>query len=59
MKFTYQIEIPDTDIKSLEKSTNSISDGNVGWGEVVEDILTEAVRKISENGKLIFVGVDN
>ena len=58
MKFTYVIEIPDGDIEILERQCNDISGGKVGYGEIIEDVMKEAVKKISVKGRILLTKVE-
>ncbi len=58
MTLTYVIEIPDKDIEMIERQCNDISGGKVGYGEIIEDVMKEAVKKISVKGRILSTKVD-
>jgi len=54
VKLLYCLEVPQEDLDALNKRTLQISDGNVGWGDVVNDTLSDCVRRISAKATITF-----
>lgn len=54
-RITYDLEIPDDELRKMDKAACQQTDGNITWADVVDDILQSAAKKICFGAKFVFV----